>query len=74
MKVSSSLKLLVNEYLSKYVNLYGLDAFIPKMHFLVHYPDQMMKVGPMVRTVFLLICIQVYLKYILRQDIIIKRP
>jgi len=35
---------------SKFVSLYGLETCIPKMHFLVHYPDQIQAVAPMVRT------------------------
>ena len=30
--------------------LYGTEAFIPKMHFMLHYPEQIKAVGPMVRT------------------------
>ena len=43
----SSLKILVNEHHKKIVMLYGTSAYIPKMHFMVHYPEQM---GPMVHT------------------------
>ena len=46
----SSLKLLIKEHHSKFVSNYGSKAFIPKMHFLVHYPDQIHAVGPMIRT------------------------
>ena len=46
----SSLKLLIREHHTKFVNLYGVEVFIPKMHFLVQYPDQIQAVGPMVRT------------------------
>ena len=48
--LSSSLKLTVKEYLLKFFQLYGIAAFIPKLHFLIHYPEQMLQVGPMVRT------------------------
>ena len=46
----SLLKLLIAEHHSKFVSLYGVEACIPKMHFLVHYPDQIQAVAPMVRT------------------------
>ena len=46
----SSLKLLISEYLHKYVVLYGSEEFFPKLHFLIHYPNQIMNVGPMVCT------------------------
>ena len=46
----SSLKLLVNEHHAAFVKLYGSESYIPKMHFLVHYPEQMKSVGPLVRT------------------------
>lgn len=44
----SSLKILIKEHHSKFVYLY--DKCIPKMHFLLHYPEQIQAVGPMVRT------------------------
>ena len=46
----SLLKLLIAEHHSKFVSLYGVEACIPEMHFLVHYPDQIQAVAPMVRT------------------------
>ena len=46
----SSLKILINEHHSKFVQLYGVSSYIPKMHFLLHYPDQIKAVAPMVRT------------------------
>jgi len=46
----SLLKLLIAENHSKFVSLYGVEACIPKMHFLVHYPDQIQADAPMVRT------------------------
>lgn len=45
----SSLKLLIKEHHTRYVALYGLDAYIPKMHFLLHYPEQIERLGPMIR-------------------------
>ena len=46
----SSLKLLIREHHSKFVSLYRLETCIPKMYFLVHYPDQIQAVASMVRT------------------------
>ena len=46
----SSLKILIKEHHTKFVGLYGIETCIPKMHFLLHYPDQIQAVGPMVRT------------------------
>ena len=43
----TSLKLLINEH---HQNFYGAEAYIPKMHFMLHYPEQIKAVGPMVRT------------------------
>ena len=45
-----SLKLLIKDYLIQFVQLYGDAAFIPKIHFLVHYPEQILAVGPLVCT------------------------
>ena len=46
----SSLKILINLHHNLFVHLYGASALIPRMHFLVHYPDQIEAVGPMVCT------------------------
>lgn len=46
----SELKLLIREHHSQFVTLYGHGAYSPKFHFLVHYPEQMELLGPMVRT------------------------
>ena len=46
----SSLKLLIREHHTLFVSLYGQDTYIPKCHFLVHYPEQIELLGPMVRT------------------------
>ena len=45
----SSLKLLIRDHHTKFVELYGSSAYIPKLHFLVHYPDQIKAMGPVVR-------------------------
>lgn len=46
----SSLKLLIEDHHCKFVCLYGYDSLIPKMHFLIHYPEQIKLLGPMVHT------------------------
>lgn len=43
------LKTLIVEHHSLYVSLYGPGEFIPKTHFLTHYPDQMEHIGPIVQ-------------------------
>ena len=35
----SSLKLLIKEHHSLFVQLYGKHKYIPKLHFLLHYPE-----------------------------------
>ena len=47
--MADSLKILIIEHHETFVSLYP-SCFIPKMHFLIHYPEQMLLVGPMVRT------------------------
>lgn len=44
----SSLRLLVKEHHELFVRLYGHKALIPKAHFMTHYPDQILALGPMV--------------------------
>lgn len=46
----SSLKLLIREHHDMFVRLYGPDKYIPKLHFILHYPDQILAIGPMVET------------------------
>ena len=46
----SSLKLLIIDHHSRFVHLYGSSSYTPKMHFLLHYPEQLLNLGPMVRT------------------------
>lgn len=48
--IAASLTFLIKEHHSLFVHLYGESAYIPKLHFLLHYPDQMVAVGPMIRT------------------------
>jgi hypothetical protein len=45
----ASLKILIIEHHKTFLSLYP-SCFIPKMHFLIHYPEQMLQVGPMIRT------------------------
>ena len=44
------LKLPINEHHRCFVRLYTEAAVIPKFHFLLHYPNQIMSVGPMNHT------------------------
>ena len=48
--ISATLRMLINDHHTLFVALHGKDKYIPKMHFMVHYPIQMIDVGPMVRT------------------------
>ena len=48
--ISATLHMLINDHHTLFVALYGKDKYIPKMHFMVHYPIQMIDVGPMIRT------------------------
>ena len=45
----ATLKSLIIEHHTLYCLLYGNDQVIPKMHFLTHYPEQMMAIGPIMR-------------------------
>ena len=40
------LKILISEYLENHVKLYN-STLTPKMHFLVHFPTQMLQFGPL---------------------------
>ena len=46
--LSSSLKFFINEHHCLFVSLH--DKCIPKMHFLVYYPERMLSMGPMTKT------------------------
>ena len=48
--ISATLRILINDHHTLFVTLYGKGKYIPKMHFMVHYPHQIIDVGPMVRT------------------------
>lgn len=43
------LRLLIEEHHSNFKDLYS-ESIIPKFHFMVHYPGQLIALGPMVRT------------------------
>lgn len=43
-------ELVIEEYLTTFCSIYGSDRIIPKMHFIVHYPRQMMLFGPLVHS------------------------
>lgn len=46
--MSTSLKFLINDHHRLFLSLYS--KCIPKMHFLIHYPEQVLAVGPMTKT------------------------
>ena len=48
--VCAVLKGLIKKHHSTFVLLYGSKYFTPKFHFLIHYPSQILAVGPMIRT------------------------
>ena len=43
----TSLKIVIKQHHGMFVSLYGTEFFIPKM---LHYPEQIKAVGPMVQT------------------------
>ena len=46
----ASLALLIKEHHSLFKQLYSESAILPKSHFLIHYPEQILALGPLVRT------------------------
>ena len=44
------LRVTIEEHHRSFISLYTQDKVIPKFHFLLHYPEQILHVGPMVRT------------------------
>ena len=40
----------IEEHHKFFIAMYGSEAVIPKFHFLLHYPQQILNVGPMIRT------------------------
>jgi len=43
-------KLSIRDHHLKFVKLYGVSSYIPMMHFLCHYPEQMSNLGSMLNT------------------------
>ncbi|XP_028418042.1 uncharacterized protein LOC114542794 isoform X2 [Dendronephthya gigantea] len=43
------LRLIISEYLEQFKRLYPERKLIPKQHFMVHYPNQILRYGPLVR-------------------------
>ena len=41
------LRILIAEYLHNFKHLYPMASFIPKMHYMVHFPTQMLLYGPL---------------------------
>jgi hypothetical protein len=41
------LRKIIEQHNSTYIHLYGVNNFIPKLHFLVHLPEQLMAFGPL---------------------------
>ena len=48
--ISTTLRVVINGHHTMFVALYGKERYIQKMHFMVHYPYQILNVGLMVRT------------------------
>ena len=44
------LKVLIEEHHTMFTDLYPGWSLIPKMHFMLHYPEQIMALGPLVRS------------------------
>lgn len=44
------LKILIEEHHQMFTQIYPEWSVIPKMHFLIHYPEQIMALGPLVRS------------------------
>ena len=43
------LELLIEEHHTQFSVLYGKNLIIPKMHFMVHYPGQIFRFGPLIQ-------------------------
>ena len=48
--VVAYLELLIEEHHILFCRLYGTDAIIPKMHFMIHFPSQILRFGPLIHT------------------------
>ena len=46
----SYLRVLIEEHHLKFIDLYPHLNVIPKMHYMVHYPSQILTLGPLVRS------------------------
>ena len=44
------LRLFIQDHHKAFIELYTASAIIPKFHFLLHYPHQILSLGPMLRT------------------------
>ena len=44
------LQLLIEEHHVQFCELYDSEAFIPKMHFLIHSPSQLLRFGPLINS------------------------
>ena len=42
--------ILIEEHHTSFKQLYSQSAILPKSHFLIHYPEQILALGPLVRT------------------------
>lgn len=48
--ICGSLKVLICEHHQEFIAAYSAESMIPKFHYLLHYPEQILNVGPMQRT------------------------
>ena len=44
------LKVLIEEHHTQFASLYTPQQITPKFHYLIHYPDQIISTGPLVRS------------------------
>ena len=44
------LRIIIDEYLSTFCRLYPHKTLIPKQHYMIHYPSQMEKFGPLINS------------------------
>ena len=43
-------EILIEEHHKQFTQLYHIESIIPKMHFMVHFPDQSIKYGPLIHS------------------------
>ena len=48
--IAAHLEVLIEEHHSLFSQLYGSNSIIPKMHFMVHYPSQILTFGPLIHS------------------------